>query len=122
MYLIFNTLFEFFKYPSFLERSLAVIRDECHWLSSVSWDLSIRCNLCRGKEDPKTGLCTWHDTKECVHEDCAHFMPLKSRPYFCRDAKSPGKGIIPRETYEDWLAVSCLCYDLSAFPRYLKEQ
>lgn len=116
---MYLTLFALFN-PSYLERTLADIRDECHWLRSVSWELSIRCNLCGGKEDPETGLCTWHDRKGCVHEDCAHYIPLKSRHYSCPDAKGPEKGIIPKEAYEDWFAVSLFVLRSICIPSLLK--
>lgn len=87
---------------SHLQRSLATIRDSCHWLRHISWDLSIRCSLCGQKEDPTTGLCLRHGRPGCLHEACAHFMPLKDRQYYCPHAKGLDT-IIPEEAYHDWL-------------------
>lgn len=89
----------FFFHLSFLESCPTIIRDDCHWLRAVSWQLSVRCPVCAGK----AGLCIWHGTQGCRHEDCAHYVPLKTDgPYYCPFADQ----IIPEETFYEWLNVS----------------
>lgn len=99
-------LFKYFEYQIFscLERSLETIRKECHWLRSVSWDLCAQCRLCAGKVDSNTRRCIWHNRERCSHDDCAHYIALKSSQYFCPHAKS-GHAFLPKERYEHWLQV-----------------
>lgn len=95
-----------FEYQIFscLERSLETIRKECHWLRSVSWDLCAQCRLCAGKVDSNTRRCIWHNRERCSHDDCAHYIALKSSQYFCPHAKSR-HAFLPKERYEHWLQV-----------------
>lgn len=106
LYYWYFFLFKYFEYQIFscLERSLETIRTECHWLRSVSWDLCAQCRLCAGKVDSNTRRCIWHNTERCSHDDCAHYIALKSSQYFCPHAKS-GHAFLPKERYEHWLQV-----------------
>ena len=80
------------------------MRGECHWLRSVSWDLCVQCRLCPGKVDSSTGNCIWHDTKGCLHDDCAHYIPLKSHKFYCPDAKGD-ESFLLEENFEPWVQV-----------------
>lgn len=91
-------------FPSCLERSLETVREECHWLRSVSWDLCVQCRLCPGKVDPNTGNCIWHDTEGCLHDDCAHYIPLKSCKFYCPDTKGD-ESFLHEENFESWVQV-----------------
>ena len=93
-----------YQFSSCLERSLETIREECHWLRSVSWELCAQCRLCAGNVDSNTGRCIWHDRTGCSHDDCAHYIALKNRPYHCPDAMSHDT-FLPEEKYEHWVQV-----------------
>ncbi|XP_015759029.1 PREDICTED: uncharacterized protein LOC107338309 isoform X3 [Acropora digitifera] len=84
-----------------LKGNLGDIQKTCRWLRSVSWDFSIRCSLCPGIPDPTSGLGVRHDKEGCVHEDCAHYLPLGNRQYYCPHAKGQ-EHIIPEELYKEW--------------------
>ena len=90
---------------SCLKGNLGDIQKTCRWLRSVSWDFSIRCSLCPGIPDPTSGLGVRHDKEGCVHEDCAHYLPLGNRQYYCPHAKGQ-EHIIPEELYKEWRRVS----------------
>lgn len=66
-----------------------------------------------------TELCIRHDTKGCTHADCAHYIPLKSRQYYCRHAKGPQK-VMPEDAFYDWLRVGSLWF-LCLWPVYISQ-
>lgn len=79
----------------------------CHWLHSVSWDLSVQCRLCAGMVNLKTRKCIWHDKRNCHHEDCAHYIPLKRHiALFCQQAMKR----LPEEKFERWVQVAHCFY------------
>lgn len=86
------------------------MREECHWLRSLSWELCVQCRLCAGKVDSNTGNCVWHDTNGCVHDDCAHYMSLKSYPLHCPDAKGQDP-FLPEENFQPWIQVREFFYN-----------
>ncbi|XP_078353415.1 uncharacterized protein LOC144638111 isoform X1 [Oculina patagonica] len=87
---------------SYLKNSLEKMREECHWLRSLSWKLCVQCRLCAGKIDSNTGNCIWHDTNGCLHDDCAHYISLKTRPFHCPDAKG-NDPFLPEEKLYPWI-------------------
>ena len=84
-----------------LRDSLEKLKGECHWLCAVSWQLCGQCKLCPGKVDPETRKCFWHQERECLHDDCAHYVPVDSSPFCCKDAKGPDLRIP-----QTWIQVS----------------
>ena len=74
---------------SVLRSSLERLKRECHWLRAVSWQLCGQCKLCPGRVDPETKKCYWHQTTDCLHDDCAHYVPVNSSPFCCAYAKGP---------------------------------
>ena len=74
---------------SVLRSSLDKLKRECHWLRAVSWQLCGQCKLCPGRVDPETKKCYWHQTTDCLHDDCAHYVPVNSSPFCCAYAKGP---------------------------------
>ena len=74
---------------SVLRSSLERLKRECHWLRAVSWQLCGQCKLCPGRVDPETEKCYWHQTTDCLHDDCAHYVPVNSSPFCCAYAKGP---------------------------------
>lgn len=84
-----------------MKGNLGDIQKTCRWLRSVSWDFSIRCSLCPGKVDPTSRLWVRHNKEGCVHEDCAHYLPLRDRQYYCPRANGQ-EHIIPEEHYKEW--------------------
>lgn len=94
---------------SCLKANLDDIQNTCRWLRSVSWEFSIRCSLCLGIADPTSGLCVRRDQKGCVHEDYAHYLPLRDGQYYCPRAKGQ-EHIIPEKHYKEWRRVSMRGY------------
>ena len=74
---------------SVLRSSLERLKRECHWLRAVSWQLCGQCKLCPGGVDRETKKCYWHQTTDCLHDDCAHYVPVNSSPFCCAYAKGP---------------------------------
>ena len=74
---------------SVLRSSLDRLKRECHWLRAVSWQLCGQCKLCPGRVDRETKKCYWHQTTDCLHDDCAHYVPVNSSPFCCAYAKGP---------------------------------
>ncbi|XP_068694464.1 uncharacterized protein [Montipora foliosa] len=72
-----------------LKKSLLVLKEHCHWLREVSWQICGQCKLCPGKVDPETGKCFRHNKLRCVNDDCAHYVPVNCSPFCCKDAKGP---------------------------------
>ena len=86
---------------SVLRSSLDRLKRECHWLRAVSWQLCGQCKLCRGRVNPETKKCYWHQTTDCFHDDCAHYVPVNSSPFCCAYAKGPDFRIS-----QTWIQVS----------------
>ena len=82
---------------SFLKSGLEKLQEECHWLRAVTWDLCARCNLCPPQCVTKTGECVWHGKKECLHDDCAHYVSLTRKPVRC--ARTKGRNCCPPKTW-----------------------
>lgn len=77
--------------PSFsvLESRLNELREECHWLRAVTWELCGKCpcKKCSKQMNPKTGKCFRHQKQGCSLDDCAHYVPVKRSPFACNCAK-----------------------------------
>lgn len=80
------------------------MREESYWLRSVSWELCVQCRLCPGKVVSNTGNCIRHDTKGCLHDDCAHYIPLKSGRFYCPHAKGDDP-FLPEGNFDLWVQV-----------------
>lgn len=72
-----------------LKKSLLILKEQCHWLRAVSWEICGRCKLCPGKVDRETGKCFRHQKQGCSHDDCAHYVPVSCSPFCCKDARGP---------------------------------
>ena len=72
-----------------MKKSLLILKEKCHWLRAVSWEICGQCKLCPGKIDRETGKCFRHQEQGCGHDDCAHYVPVKSSPFCCKDARGP---------------------------------
>ena len=104
VFLMFLYYYCYFLFCSCLEKSLKNLRTECHWLTSMSWDLCARCDLCRGKVDAH-GLCHWHKKPECSHADCAHYIPLETSPLCC-NAVNGDCCLLPQDSFQPWIQVN----------------
>ena len=82
---------------------LETLRQECHWLKSVSTEVCALCTICFGKRDGDSKPCERHDEDEtpCQRHDCAHYIPLKSKVICCR----PGHPL-PLDSLRPWIQVS----------------
>ncbi|KAK2559161.1 putative serine/threonine-protein kinase pats1 [Acropora cervicornis] len=72
-----------------LKKSLLILKEKCHWLRAVSWEICGQCKLCPGKIDRETGKCFRHQEQGCRHDDCAHYVPVNCSPFCCKDARGP---------------------------------
>ena len=101
---MFLYYYYYFLFCSCLEKSLKNLRTECHWLTSMSWDLCARCDLCPGKVD-ENGLCHWHKKTECSHADCAHYISLERSPLCCRYVVGDCC-LLPQDSFQPWIQVN----------------
>ncbi|XP_022808466.1 uncharacterized protein LOC111345452 [Stylophora pistillata] len=69
------------KLLSHLEHCRSELNVTCHWLRSVTWELCVKCPLCEPCPDESrvgTGICIWHGQNDCHHDDCGHYLLLRS--------------------------------------------
>ena len=79
-----------------LDEFLEKLQRECHWLESMSVELSARCTVCIGTAT--TEPCARHEERSCRHHDCAHYIPLDGRSLCCK----PGQ-MLDRKPLKPWI-------------------
>ncbi|XP_022798991.1 uncharacterized protein LOC111337035 [Stylophora pistillata] len=66
---------------SHLEHCKSELSITCRWLQSVTWELHVQCSLCEPcpkKSRVGTDICIWHGQEGCRHDDCGHYLKLRS--------------------------------------------
>ncbi|PFX20310.1 putative serine/threonine-protein kinase pats1 [Stylophora pistillata] len=64
-----------------LEHCKSELSITCRWLQSVTWELHVQCSLCEPcpkKSRVGTDICIWHGQEGCRHDDCGHYLKLRS--------------------------------------------
>ena len=95
-------LFLFLLICSNLHQFMETLRKECHWLRSMSWQVSILCTICLEERMSNDEPCMRHNKeKACLHHDCAEYIPLETFGWCARAGRH-----IPRDKLQPWIEVS----------------
>ena len=105
-----NITIHFHTICSHLKEFLETLKEECHWLHSMTAKVCARCTFCSGKNIKP---CIRHEEKECRHHDCAHYISFESK--LCCKPGCP----LPQEPLKPWIQVSLFSAFLSQFFAYL---
>ena len=75
---------------------------ECHWLRSMSWEVSVLCTICLEERVGNDEPCLRHDKeKACLHHDCVEYHPLKTFGWCVRANR-----YMPEDKLHPWVEVS----------------
>ena len=87
---------------SHLHQFMETLRKECHWLRSMSWQVSILCTICLEERISNDEPCMRHNKeKACLHHDCAEYIPLETFGWCARAGRH-----IPRDKLQPWIEVN----------------
>ena len=104
--------FFLFVICSHLHQFMETLRKECHWLRSMSWQVSILCTICleeRVRNDDSCTCMRHNKEKACLHHDCAEYIPLETSGWCARTGRH-----ITKDRLQPWIEVS-----LDAWYKYL---
>lgn len=80
---------------------LEELKKECHWLSSMSTQMCVRCTICLEEHGDDAKRCMRHNKKACLRHDCAHYIPLESKVLCCEPERP-----LQLDKLQTWIEVS----------------